>query len=175
VLARLDKIKGVERSLANRAGTLIRVSLAETAKTDRVAEEALGVLAEGKAAPTRLTGDDLEQALAREDWREADELSAIEFRTLVVRKVRAFAQAEELNKETADKLVKIAEQEWDRQATTAAKPRRAGGTDWRARCVKFASAFLDRAKALLTARQVERLEQAGARLLGGDPPKGKRR
>jgi hypothetical protein len=38
--------------------------------------------------PTRLTGEELEQALEREEWRELDrvgELSAIECRTLALR------------------------------------------------------------------------------------------
>jgi hypothetical protein len=176
VLARLDRIKGVERSLANRAGILVRVSLAKTANPDQVAEKALGALAEEQAEPVRLAGDDLERALDREEWLEADELSAIEFRTLVVRNVRAFAKAEGLDEETGAKLVKIAEEVWDRQARTAATQRnRPGGMDWRALCSTFASAFIDRAKDLLAPPQVERLEQARDHLLGGAPPRDKGR
>jgi hypothetical protein len=176
VLARLNEIKGVERGLANRAGTLIRVSLDETADLDRVAEEALDVLAREKAEPTRLTGDDLGQALKREEWQEADELSAIEFRTLVARQVRGFADAEQLDKVTADNLVKIAEEVWDSQArAAAAQPRPRGGTNWTARCREFSSAFIDRAREVLTAQQLERLWHAGDRLREGEPPKGKRK
>ena len=99
-------------------------------------------------------------------------MSGIEFRTLAVRRVRAFAESEKLDQETADKLVRIAEEECDRLARGAdgARPKPAGGgTGWDARRAEFVSAFLDRAKDLLTAPQVERLRQARDRLLGGQP------
>lgn len=174
MLARLDQIEGVERSRADRAGTLVCVSLAAAADPDKVAEQVAKVFAEEKRQSTRLTGEDLKQALAREKWYGPDELSAIEFRTLAVRRVRGFAESEKLDQDTAAKLVQIAEEEWDRLANAADSPERkrpGGGTDWNARCVAFAAAFIGRAKDLLTPPQVERLKQARDGLLGGKPLK----
>jgi hypothetical protein len=90
VLARLDRIDGVERSYVNRTGTLLRLSVAPSADPERVAFEALKVLGEGNRNPARLASQALDQALEQEEWRAADrvnELSAIEFRTLAVRRV----------------------------------------------------------------------------------------
>jgi hypothetical protein len=87
VLARLDEIDGVERSYANRAGTLLRLSIAASADPDRVSGEALRVLGD-RRNPTRLGDDERDQALGQEEWRGADrvgELSAIERRTLILR------------------------------------------------------------------------------------------
>jgi hypothetical protein len=87
VLARLDEIDGVERSYANRAGTLLRLSVAASADPDRVTGEALRALG-NRRNPTRLADDERDQALGQEEWRGADridELSAIEFRTLALR------------------------------------------------------------------------------------------
>ena len=174
MLARLDRIEGVEGSRANRAGTLVRVSVAAAADPNRVAEEVGERLAEEGRSPARLTGDCLRQALAQEEWYGPEELLAVEFRTLAVRRVRTFAESEKLDQETADKLVRIAEEECDRLAKGAdtARPKPAGGgTGWDARRAEFASAFLDRAQDLLTAPQVERLRQMRDRLLGGQPAK----
>ena len=52
----------------------------------------------------------------REEWRGAGrigELSAIEFHTLALHRVKTFAKAEKLDKKTADKLAEIAEQQWE--------------------------------------------------------------
>ena len=59
MLARLDHIEGVEGSRANRAGTLVRVSVADVADPERVAEEVGKRLAEEERRPSRLTGDGL--------------------------------------------------------------------------------------------------------------------
>jgi hypothetical protein len=88
VLARLDQIDGVERSYANRTGTLIRVSVAPGADRNRVAGEVLKALGEGNRNVSRLADSELGRALEKEEWRDASrvrELSAIEYRTLVLR------------------------------------------------------------------------------------------
>ena len=88
MLARLDQIDGVERSYANRSGTLIRLSVAPAADPERVAREVPEVLADEGRGASRLAGSELEQALEGEEWRHAGrvrELSQIEFRTLALR------------------------------------------------------------------------------------------
>jgi hypothetical protein len=176
VLARLDKIKGVEKTQANRAGTLVRISVAASADADKVAAAAAEVLTGEKRKAVRLKGADLERALSKETWYGPDELSAIEFRTLALRSIQRFAEAEELNKETTDKLSKIAEEEWDRlaKAAAAAEKRPGSGTDWSARCAAFATAFLGRARDVLSAGQLERLQKKSEDLMGGKPPKGRK-
>jgi hypothetical protein len=157
VLARLGKVKGVEQCLVNRSGTLIRVTVERTADRDKVADEVLKVLAGDNREPSRLTGDELRRALAAEQWRPPDELSAIEFRTLAVRRVRGFARAEKLDRGVTEKLVRITEEQWDRLAGKA-KPRGAK-SDWSARCMEAAAAVADQAKELLTAEQTDRLRR----------------
>src|SRR5262249_17769511 len=117
VLASLDKIDGVEASAANYTGTMIRISVTPATDRDKVAEGVRKVLtAEGrKAVP--LTSAGLKRALDREQWREADrigELTAIEFHTMALHRVKTFAKGEKLDKEATDKLVKVAEQQWER-------------------------------------------------------------
>jgi hypothetical protein len=87
VLARLDRIDGIERSYTNRAGTLLWVSVAPSADPERVAADTIRVLGEQRN-PTQLLGAELVEALAKEEWRDSErvgELSAIEFRTLALR------------------------------------------------------------------------------------------
>jgi len=94
------------------------------------------LLAENK--PVVLAGDELKTALENEQWRETGrvgELSAIEFRAMTLYRIKTFAQAEKLNKETTDKLTKMAEDQWERLAQEAKKTRpldrRTGETDAR--------------------------------------------
>jgi hypothetical protein len=90
VLARLDRLDGVERSFVNHTGTLLRLSLRPDGDADRVAEEAGRVLtdeADGVSA-TRLDVAVAGPALRDEEWRDRErvgELSVIEARTLIVR------------------------------------------------------------------------------------------
>src|SRR5262249_24403232 len=105
--------------------------------------------------------------LAEETWYSPDELSAIEFQTLATREVRAFAEAEKLDENTTDRLVEMAEEEWERQAKAAANAER---PDWSARGAAVAGAFIDRAKGVLTAEQLERLKEKAACGLGGNRP-----
>jgi hypothetical protein len=152
VLARLNKIHGVQRSLANREGTLIRVSTT----TDQVTGAVFQVLVDEKWNPKLLTADDLRDARADDNWFGPDELSAIEFRTLVLRQLREFAKTEKLDDPTTDHLVKFAEETWDRlgQAAEAEKGNQSSdGTDWAERCEKFTAAFLIKAKDVLTPEQ----------------------
>jgi len=188
VLARLDKIDGVEKSLANQSGTMIRVSAKSVETRDKVAEEATKLLTDEKREPVRLAGEEFDRTLKTEQWRETGrvtELSAIEFRTLIGRRLRSFAQTEKLDEEKTDKLLKFAEEEWDRLCKLAAEKTSesgaseknersesktktksseakssAGNVDWRGLRLQFGAALADRAKELLTEQQVERLKQA---------------
>ncbi len=165
MLARLQKIDGVETSASNHAGTLVRISATSTAVLDNVAHSVLQTLTKEKRKPVRLADDAFREALAKEKWYDPDELSAIEFRTLVLGQVADFAEAENLDKETADKLLKLAEEEWDRLAKSAdaEKPKPGStGTDWAARCGKFAAVYIDRTKDLLSSEQREKLRKEAA-------------
>jgi hypothetical protein len=160
VLASLDKIDGVQASSTNYTGTLIRVAVTRATDRAKVAEEVRKALAENK--PVALAGDDLERALEKEQWREAwrvGELSAIEFRTMALYRIKTFAQAEKLDKETTDRLTKIAEEQWERLAREAKKEEATQPEDWGNRCRKSIPVFLARAKEVLTDDQVERFKK----------------
>jgi hypothetical protein len=160
VLASLDKLDGVEASSTNYTGTMIRVSVTSANDRAKVAEEVRKVLAGNK--PVALAGDDLKLALVKEQWREAwrvGELSAIEFHTLAVHRVKTFAKAERLDKETTDKLVKIAEQQWERISKEAGNDGATNPEDWGRRIRAALPAFLEQSKGVLTAEQVERFKQ----------------
>jgi hypothetical protein len=159
VLASLDKIDGVQVSSTNYTGTMIRVSVASANDRAKVAEEARKVLAENK--PIALAGDELKRALEKEQWRETwrvGELSAIEFRTMGLYRIKTFAQTEKLDKATKDKLTKMAEDQWERLAQQAKKEKATQPEDWGNRCKKCIAAFLEQAKGVLTAEQLERFK-----------------
>lgn len=166
VLERLDKIDGVEASSANHTGTLIRISVKAGASRETVEAAVQKDLTAGKGNPTRLVGEELRKALQDEEWRGIDQigqLSAIEFRKLNLDRVKAFVEEEKLGKDVADKLLKLAETEWDRLAKAAETkegsqpPHEA---DWKGRCEQFGKAVAEQAKELLAAEQLERLRQA---------------
>jgi hypothetical protein len=168
VLAQLDKIEGVERSYANHAGNMVRLSVAAAADPAKVAEQALKVLKDQNRNPIRLTDDEFKVALTKEEWRAGErigELSSIEYRTLGLRRVKAFADQEKLDKEITNKLMKIAEEEWDRlaQENAPADPNQPGKVDWSARCRQFDDAVANRATPILTAEQMERFKKSLAR------------
>jgi hypothetical protein len=176
VLVRLGKIEGVERSYANHTGNMVRLAVAAKDNPAKVAEQALEVLKDEKRSPVRLTGNDLIEALGKEQWRESErvsELSAIEFRTLGLRRVRAFAEREKLNKETTDKLVRIAEEEWDRLAKQNAPgdAKQPVKVDWAARCRQFDDAVVNRARPILTTEQLELLKESFGRSAGSSRPR----
>ncbi len=163
VLERLDKIDGVEASSANYTGTMIRITAKAGSDREKVAEAVQKDLAADKRNPTRITGDGLAKALKDEEWRGIDkigQLSATEFRKLNLDRVRAFTVEEKLDKDVADKLLKLAETEWDRLMTEAdtkegnQPPHR---TDWRGRCGEFAKVLVEKSKGLLTEDQHDRL------------------
>jgi hypothetical protein len=167
VLALLDKIPGIERTFANHTGSMVRVSVAASANPEKIAEKVLKVLSDQKHKPVRLAGAEFTEALDKQEWRESDrvgELSAIEFRTLGLRQVKAFAIKERLDKETTDKLVKIAEEEWDKlvKENVPEDPKQPGKIDWKVRCHQFVIEVTGRAKALLTPDQTERLKESFA-------------
>jgi hypothetical protein len=176
VLAQLDKVPGVARSYANHTGNMVRVFVAAAGDPDKVAGQVEKILATEKRHPARLKGDEFMQALDQEQWREGErvsELSAIEFRTLGMRRVKSFAEAEKLDNETTQKLVKIAEEEWDRlaKASAAGDQKQPGNIDWTDRCQQFGAAVVERATSMLTTEQVERLKESCMRASGGARPK----
>jgi hypothetical protein len=91
VLARLDAIRGVNKSFANQSGTMVRVQVVADANLEQIMEDLTGVLQdEAGRSPERVPVDESMQLLEHEEWRDATrvaELSMIEFRTLTVRAV----------------------------------------------------------------------------------------
>ncbi|MBX6311454.1 MAG: hypothetical protein IRY99_00795 [Isosphaeraceae bacterium] len=161
-LAALDKLEGAERSFANRTGTMIRVTVAAAADREKVAEGVRRILTgeDRKAVP--LAGIELKRALEREEWRGKDrigELSAIEFRTLALHRVKSFATAEKLGQKATDKLMTIAEQQWERISKEAGNDGATQPEEWANRCRKSLPVLLERVKNVLTAEQVERFKQ----------------
>ena len=162
VLASLDKIDGVEASAANYTGTMLRISVTTAADRDKVVEGVRKTLAETNRKSVVVAGDERKRSLEKEQWREAGrigELSAIEFRTMVLHRVKTFAQAEKLDKAITDKLLEMAEEQWERLAREAAKDGTTQPEDWGSRCKKSLPVFLERAKEVLTAEQVERFRK----------------
>jgi hypothetical protein len=160
LLARLDKVEGIEKSSANRTGTMLCISVASSADRDKVAEATREILIKDNRKPVLLSGGELKQALANEEWGSPGDLSAVEFRTFALHRVKSFAEAEKLDKEATGKLVKIAEQQWERMGKggdCCGKVKQPG--DWVAQFKQFAASVPDQAKELLTAEQVERLRQ----------------
>jgi len=160
VLVRLNKVEGVEKSSANRTGTMLRISVAPSADRDKVAAAVGEDLTKDNRKPVLFAGDELKQALMKEAWGSPGDLSAIEFRTFALHRVKSFAEAEKLDKETGSKLVKIAEQQWERiskEGDCCGKVKQPG--DWLAQFKQLAKAMPDQAKELLTAEQADRLRQ----------------
>jgi hypothetical protein len=160
VLATLDKIDGVQASSTNYTGTMIRVAVSRKADRAKIVEEARKVLAEHK--PVIVTGDALKLALEKEQWRETrrvGELSAIEFRATALYRIKTFAQAEKLNKESADKLTRMAEVQWDRLVEEAKKEKATQPKDRGNRCRKSIPALLEKAKEVLSDDQIERFKK----------------
>jgi copper chaperone CopZ/NADH:ubiquinone oxidoreductase subunit 3 (subunit A) len=171
VLASLDKIEGVEASSTNYTGTMIRVSVNNASERDKVAERVSKALTENN--PVALAGDELKRALEKEQWRgtgRVGELSAIEFRTLALHRVKTFATAEKLDKETTDKLVKMAEDQWERIAKEARSDGATQPEDWGNRCKKSIPVFLEQAKESLTSEQLERFKKSLTNRCCDDPP-----
>jgi hypothetical protein len=161
VLASLDKIDGVEASSTNYTGTLIRVSVTHAKDRTRVAEEVRKILADNKPIP--LVGDELKTALRKEQWRETGrvgELSIIEFRTMALYRIKTFAEAEKLNKETTDKLTKIFEHHLERFTQEAKKQKVTRPEDLVDRGKKSIPAFFGRAKEVLSDEQIERFKKS---------------
>ena len=176
VLARLNKIEGVEKSFTNRTGTLLHISVAPSADRDKVAAAVRDDLTKDNRKPVLLARDESEQALAKEKWSSPGDLSAIEFRTLALHRVKTFAQSEKLDKEAADKLLKLAARQWDRlaQGEDCCKQPAQGKdcckqqqpADWLRRFHSFAAALAEPAKELLSAEQAKRLQEALSKRLG---------
>jgi hypothetical protein len=164
VLTGLDKLEGVTGSSANYTGTLVRITVAPGADRAKVEAAARKALAEDAGEAVPLTGDDLRQSLEREHWRGASrigELSAIEFKAMALYRIRKFSTAEKLDQTTADKLVAIAEGQWQRVAKEAATAGKSTTpVEWGRRCKQAMPTVLAEAKGMLTAEQLERLKEA---------------
>ncbi|QDV90787.1 hypothetical protein RAS2_18700 [Phycisphaerae bacterium RAS2] len=164
-MAQLEKVDGVEKAFANRSGRLIRATVSSAADREEVAGRLLKVLAVGTRKPVRLTGKEVKRALDKEEWRAAErvgELSAIEFRTLALRRVAEFVQEERIEKAKAEKLTEVAEEEWDRlvNRTASEDPKDPGKTDWSGRFRQFADVVAKRTESILTVGQIERLKRS---------------
>lgn len=161
-MARFDKIDGVEKSLANRSGTMARVSLAAKANREKVAREVQKILTDRRRNPVPVTGNELKEALAKEEWFETKrvgELSKIEFNTLALRaRVRKFAGSEKIDKAATEKLVRIAEGQWNRLNRPSEK-QADKSKDPEARGEELARAVAEEARGLLTAEQSQKLKK----------------
>lgn len=165
MLERLDKIDGVEASAANHTGTMIRITVKSGADREKVMEAVQKDLTADKRNLTRIVGDGLMKALKDEEWRDITrigQLSATEFRKLNLDRVKDFTDEEKLDKDVADKLLRMAETVWDRLAKAAEvkdgnlPPHKA---DWTSRCEEFAKVLIEQSKGLLTADQSDRLRE----------------
>src|SRR5690349_2406780 len=100
---------------------MIRISVIAAASREKVAEVVQKDLAMENQKAVRLQGDELKKALREENWRVKErvgELSAIEFRTLALDRVKVFARTEKLADGAAGRLIELAGKEWDRLAET---------------------------------------------------------
>jgi hypothetical protein len=163
VLASLDKIDGVAATSANYTGTMIRISVASQIDRGTVVEGVRKLLTTKDRKAVLLAGVELKCALDREEWREAariGELSAIEFHTLVFHWIKTFAKVEKLDKKTADKLVAIAEHQWERICKQAKEDGKTEPEDWLRRLKAALPVVAVQAKKLFTPEQFERFQQA---------------
>ncbi len=116
-------------------------------------------LADSDKKPLVLTGLELKAAFEREQWRDTGriaELSAIEFRTIILHRIKFFAKAEKLEPDTLKKLLAIADEQWDRLAKDAQKDKVSEPEEWLERCKNSFPAFIGRVKDVLPAAQLER-------------------
>lgn len=163
MLEQLDELDGVQASAANHSGTIVRVSIAAGADREKVADGAWKVLSKSLAKPSRLEGEKYAQALTKENWRGIErigELSAIEFRTIAIERLKAFAKAEKLDREVTDKLAELAEHEWDHRMQAQGPKLPPHKADWEGQCRRFAEEFSEKAKLFLSAQQHDRLKNA---------------
>ncbi len=163
MLEQLDQINGVTTSSANHSGGIIRISVADDALRADVAKKAHLVLAANDAKPSRLSGDKSIKALTQETWRGIDrinELSAIEFRTIIIDRLKMFAKNEKMSQEVTDQLIKIAKNSWEAQAKSIDIKVPPHKTGWTKHCRSVADAFIEEAKPLLSDAQVRDLKAA---------------
>ena len=88
MLVRLDQLPGIERSFANRSGTLLRLSVSSAGDVANVVDAASELLDAEYGGSTQLSGAAFATALKGEEWRDHSrigELSSIEMRILVGR------------------------------------------------------------------------------------------
>ncbi len=88
MLARLDQIPDIDKSFANRSGTLLRLSLVASADATNAARSVSEVLQAEYGGSTQLSGVALTTAIDGEEWRDGTrihELSMIERQLLVSR------------------------------------------------------------------------------------------
>lgn len=83
MLARLDKIEGVERSFTNRSGTLIRLTLLPTADQNAVVAHVAKIIDDESLPPLVEP-----KTVGEQEWRDSSrvsELTEIEWRTVRLR------------------------------------------------------------------------------------------
>ncbi len=154
MLEQLDKVQGVDSSMANHSGSLVRIRIDDVANPDEVAAELEQILQEQKRKPKQLSGEDLARAIRDEQWRSKEtvgQLSEIEFRTIFTRQVEEFAASPGLNDETKTKLINMSSQ------VLAEMPEPTQDTNWAEYCKDLATRMGEKAKDLLNAEQLEAL------------------
>ena len=163
VLARIDRVDGVSRSFTNWTGTRLRISIAPAADRSMVADRVGSLLSADERQPARVDGNKVAQALQHESWYSAArlvDLSSYEFRTIAKRRLAAFADAERLDADRRERLLRLVDQLWERSAEGLDQPgsgNGAYGQYWRARLDQFIGAYAERAREILTPPQVQKL------------------
>lgn len=163
VLAQLDHVAGVSRSFSNWTGTQVRISTAPGVDRDGVAERVGSLLSRDQRQPVRVEKRQLSEVLRAEHWYSATglvDLSSYEFHSIARRRLAAFADAERLDPERREKLLKLVDSLWERSAQGLDLPgpgSEAYGQYWHTRLDQFIGAYSERARDVLTPEQVEKL------------------
>ena len=164
MLEQLEKVDGVESAMANHTGSMIRISLKENADVDTIANEMNSILEKEGRKPKRLSRDQVVKAVSSEKWRateKVNELSEIEFRTVFERRVKQFVEQNELNADTASKLVEFA------KTVLEETPSSTSDTNWGEFCSGLAAKMMEKAKTILNDDQLEDLrKKLKARVIG---------
>ena len=155
MLEQLEEIEGVVSAMANHTGTLVRVSLTDSADRQLVASELASILKKQNRKPKQLFGDDVAKAITDEQWRVTErigELSEIEFRTVFSRRVDEFIEEQDLDEETVSKLTNFS------QDVLNETEKSDSNTAWVDFCQGLARRMLEKAKLILSDEELDALE-----------------
>jgi len=164
VLAALEKVDGVKSAMANHSGSMVRISLSESANADAVSKELKKILKKQGRKPRQMSGEELAKAIESEQWRateEIGELSEIEFRTVFERRVKAFAEKSDLDESTIAKLLEYSKEVLEETPASDSE------TQWADFCNGLSSRMIEKARDVLTDEQLKTLaKKIKARVIG---------